>query len=436
MTAITSGLLTPSQLREAEESVRADQGLAEGVEINDSQLIEQLLNTGRLNRWQVEQLKQGRTRFKLNDYLVIDSIGRGGMGEVYKAVHTMMGRVEAIKVLPRYKSTPSAIASFSREIRAQAQMDHPNLVRALYAGHDANVYYLVTEYVPGTDLRRLVRARQKLTMSEAATIVSQAAKGLAYAHSRGMIHRDVKPGNLLVTPEGQTKVSDLGLAGFLNETDGDDPRAGKTVGTADYLAPELIQNPAAISPAVDVYSLGCTLYYAVTGKVPFPGGTTREKAMRHVEDTPLKPSRINPELSGAFVETIAAMMEKDPAKRIQTAKEVVDRLAPWVRESVAATVADVEGRVPDAEMPISHSDLADTEAGFLAGEDSGGISQLSQSTDPLASYLEETLPDALRQFPRIASTARVPPWLALLTATPFVFLLLLLLFGILYKALR
>jgi serine/threonine protein kinase len=434
--ALTSGLLTKAQLQEAEDSVRAALGLSDVAELRESQLIDQLLELGRLNRWQVEQLKQGRTRFKLNDYLVIDSIGRGGMGEVYKAVHTMMGRVEAIKVLPRYKSTPTAIASFSREIRAQAQMDHPNLVRALYAGHDANVYYLVTEYVPGTDLRRLVRARQKLTMTEAATIASQAAKGLAYAHSRGMIHRDVKPGNLLVTPEGQTKVSDLGLAGFLNEADGDDPRAGKTVGTADYLAPELIQNPAAISPAVDVYSLGCTLYYAVTGKVPFPGGTTSEKTKRHVEDTPLKPSRINPELSEAFVEIIAAMMEKNPAKRIQTANEVVDRLAPWVRESVAATLAETEDRVQGTEIPISHSDLADTEAGFLGSEDSGGISQLSQTTDPLASYLEETLPDHLRQFSRSSPPTPVPTWLVLLTITPFLAVSLLLLYGLLSKALH
>ena len=140
------------------------------------------------------------------------------MGQVFRAQHTMMGRTVAIKVLPRYKSTPVAIASFTREIRAQAQMDHENLVRAFDAGHDGNVYFLVTECVPGTDLRKYVRLRGRLSMSEAATIISQAALGLGYAHSRGLIHRDVKPGNLLVTTTGQTKVSDLGLSGFLAPT--------------------------------------------------------------------------------------------------------------------------------------------------------------------------------------------------------------------------
>src|SRR4029079_4180797 len=164
-------------------------------------------------------LKAGRSKFSLGPYQVIDSIGQGGMGQVFKAEHTMMKRTVAVKVLPRQKSTPLAIASFTREIRAQAQLDHATLVRAFDAGHDGNVHYLVTEYVPGIDLRKFVRARGRLTMREAATIISQAALGLSHAHSRGLIHRDVKPGNILVTNHGQTKVSDLGLAGFLGDVD-------------------------------------------------------------------------------------------------------------------------------------------------------------------------------------------------------------------------
>ena len=435
--AIASGLVTQEHLREAEQSVRTDLKIGDAsATIDDAALIAKLLVLGRLNKWQVEQLKQGRTQFKLGDYLVTDSIGRGGMGEVYKAVHTMMGRVEAIKVLPQYKSTPTAIASFTREIRAQAQMDHPNLVRASYAGHHANVYYLVTEYVPGTDLRKFVRARQRLTMYEAATIISQAAKGLEYAHSRGMIHRDIKPGNLLVTPDGQTKVSDLGLAGFLGEGNGVDPRAGKTVGTADYLAPELIQDPHALSPAVDVYSLGCTLYYAVTGKVPFPGGTTREKAMRHLDGNPLKPSRINPELSDEFVEVIAAMMEKDPTKRIKTAAEVVERLAPWVRDAVANAVTDAaRGPIPP-DRTIVPSEIADTDSGFLYGEESSGsVSQISQGTDPIASASEETLADPVHRKLLAQQPASVPNIVVVLTLGPLIAMSMVLFVCMLLKAL-
>jgi serine/threonine protein kinase len=171
-------------------------------------------------------------------------------------------------------------------------------------------------------------------MAQAASVISQAAQGLGYAHQQGLVHRDVKPGNLLVTPEGLVKVSDLGLAGFLHEGD-DDPRAGKIVGTADYLAPEMITNPKTITPASDVYALGCTLYYAVTGKVPFPGGSTRDKARRHCEETPWHPRQFNSDVADEFVDVIADMMDKDPRRRIQTALEVVDRLKVWAEQHAA-----------------------------------------------------------------------------------------------------
>ncbi|MCP4817092.1 MAG: serine/threonine protein kinase, partial [Planctomycetaceae bacterium] len=228
-------------------------------------------------------LVTGRTKFNLGPYIITDWIGQGGMGQVFKAVHEVMGRESAVKVLPLTKSTPYAIDNFQREIRTQAQLDHPNLVRAYDAGHDGNVHYLVTEYVPGTDLRKLVRSQGALSMPQAASIIVQAAQGLDHAHQRGLIHRDIKPGNILVTPEGTAKVSDLGLSGFIHRTD-DDPRAGKIVGTADYLSPEQIHSPNKVTSVADIYSLGCTLYYAVTGKVPFPGGKTREKAQRHLNE--------------------------------------------------------------------------------------------------------------------------------------------------------
>ena len=168
---------------------------------------------GLLNAWQAKQLLDGRTKFTLGPYRIIDSIGQGGMGQVFKAEHPLMGRIVAVKVLPRDKSTPEAIANFTREIQALAKLDHASLVRALDAGHDGNVHYLVTEYVPGTDLRKLVRRDGPLGMETAAHIISQVAEGLQHAHRQGLIHRDVKPGNVLVTPEGEAKLSDLGLAG-------------------------------------------------------------------------------------------------------------------------------------------------------------------------------------------------------------------------------
>lgn len=416
--ALASGLLSVEQILEAEKSLRAV-GSAVGtwIEIADDQLAAKLVEMGRLNHWQAEQLKIGRSKFNLGPYQILDSIGQGGMGQVFKAEHRLMGRVVAIKVLPRHRSTPDAIASFTREIRAQARFDHENLVRAFDAGHDGNVYFLVTEFVPGADLRKLVRARGKLSMQDAATIISQAARGLAHAHSRGMVHRDVKPGNLLVTPGGQTKVSDLGLAGFLGVDDPGDPRAGRIVGTADYLSPEHITAPSNLSPASDVYSLGCTLYYAVTGKVPFPGGTSRDKARRHCEETPLNPRRFNLDLSDEFIDVIAAMMEKDPERRLRSGEEVVARLAPWAVDSV--TAEELGSRLGSLR-PVAPS-ISDTQPGLfddlsLAHDPSS--SQVSQRTDPVASAQHETLPDLDRPATLISGEPEYSWTLALAVLVP------------------
>jgi eukaryotic-like serine/threonine-protein kinase len=222
--ALASGLLSQQQLDDALAGLRgamaeqAGQNATQPAEavavscpaplaVSDELLGQRLVDLGYLNRWQVEQLKEGRTKFTLGPYRIVNAIGQGGMGHVFKAEHKLLGRIEAIKVLPKTKSTPEAIAAFQREIRAQAQLDHPNLVRVSFADFEGETYFLVTEYVPGTDLRRLVRRNGPLPFAIAATIVSQAAEALHYAHRRGLVHRDVKPGNLLVTPLGPRLVS-------------------------------------------------------------------------------------------------------------------------------------------------------------------------------------------------------------------------------------
>jgi eukaryotic-like serine/threonine-protein kinase len=410
--ALTSGLVTHADIEQARAELRAGSGGEVEPAFSDQQLADKLIEMGRLNSYQAAQLLNGRTKFDLGPYRILASIAQGGMGEVYKAEHSMMGRIVAVKVLPRAKSTPDAIKSFTREIRVQAQLDHKNLVRAFDAGHDGNVYFLVTEYVPGTDLRRYVRNRGPLSMREAATIISQAAAGLQHAHELGLIHRDVKPGNILVTPDGQSKLSDLGLAGWLN--DGKDSlHPGKTVGTADYLPPEQIMSPGAITPAGDIYSLGCTLYYAVTGKVPYTGGTTREKAHRHCTDTAVHPRTFNRALSDPFLEVLAAMMERDPKDRIQTAAEVIRRLAPWAGEAVPAPNEPDEtaGIPPRANSPLPVAEaLEDTAASFVEPillTELDAPSQASQRTDPAASADQETLPEiVLHRLTRLGARLR------------------------------
>jgi eukaryotic-like serine/threonine-protein kinase len=335
--ALTSGLLDQRQLDEARASVRWSAGDEPDASAppSDRQLADRLVEMGLLNPWQAKQLLDGRTKFNLGPYLMIDWIGQGSAGQVFKARHGKMGRIVAVKVLPHYKATPQAVANFTREIRALARLDHPRLVAALDAGQDGSVYYLVTEYVPGLDLRRLVRQHGPLDMAAAASIISQVAEALEYAHAQGIIHRDVKPANVLVSPEGDAKLSDLGFASPHEGELENDPRYGKIAGTADYLSPDQIRDPRRPAPAWDIYSLGCTLYYAVTGKVPFPGGTTADKARAHCELRPLNPRRLNPSLSPEFVDAMADMIAKEPAERIASAAEVRAKMAPFLATAPA-----------------------------------------------------------------------------------------------------
>jgi serine/threonine protein kinase len=380
--AIRSSLVTEAQWQQAVSLAKEDLPAGPNAKPSDEAIAKRLVQIGMITNYQSQQLRAGRSKLTLGPYLITDWIGQGGMGQVFKAVHKVMGRQCAVKVLPLEKSTELSRDSFMREIRLQAGLDCPYLVRAFDAGRDGNVHYLVTEYIPGTDLRRLVRAQGPLTMEQAAVVISQAARGLQYAHDQGLVHRDVKPGNILVTPDGIAKVSDVGLAAWSMGLE-DDPRAGKIVGTADYLSPEQIRTPLSIGPASDIYSLGCTLYYTVTGKVPFPGGDTRSKCRRHCEQTPLHPRNFAADLSEDFVDVIADMMEKDPALRVASAGLVAERLEPWSQQALELLDRPLHHQTwtpppPPKELPASR-DLSDS----IDGVNSGAISQSDASVPML-----------------------------------------------------
>lgn len=380
--AIQSTLVDQKQLNTViAELLQAKGGKAE---ISDKEIAAKLVNKKWLSAYQADQLLAGRTKLTLGPYIITDWIGQGGMGQVFKGLHEMLGRECAIKVLPLNKATPESISNFRREIRTQAKLDHHNLVRAYDAGEDGNVHFLVVEYVPGTDLRRLVRTKGKLSVQQASNIIKQTAEGLAHAHLHGLIHRDIKPGNILVTPDGEAKLSDLGLAGYVN--DYEDPRAGKTVGTADYLSPEQIRTPLEVSAVSDIYSLGCTLYYAITGKVPFPGGTPKSKARRHLEETPWHPRRFNEEVSDEFVDLIGDMMEKDPGLRIQNVEEVAERLAPWASDD-SPLLEDEVVRSRWATPPPSQGDQDTDPADELAEMAMTEISGLSETSHSHGSHV-------------------------------------------------
>lgn len=370
---MASSLLTEEQIDHAwhmlvETLPAADVSLEE---ITDTQLAEYLVELGHLNRWQAEQLQQGRTKFTLGSYRIVDAIGHGGMGWVFKGEHELLGRVEAIKVLPKTQTNPTSIVNFLREIRAQAKLNHPNLVRLSYADTDGDTYFLVTEYIPGSDLRRLVHYHGAMTQEKAALLTSQAAAALAHAHGQGMIHRDVKPGNILITPEGHAKLTDLGLAFFAeDQADFSQSKPKHIVGTADFLAPEIIVTPSEVRTISDIYSLGCTLYYAVTGKVPFPGGDTADKLRRQLEEMPIAPQRLNSQLDDEFVDVIAAMMQKRPEDRIATAEEVVTRLQPWTPPLEATSWNEINEIIQaPPEVGYGEANLAETIAASFDPDD-------------------------------------------------------------------
>ena len=403
--ALISDLVTQEQMKDALDALADAQRASEGgevlqVEVSDEQLADQLVYNGVISEYQAEQLKSGRTKFNLGPYVITGWIGQGGMGQVFKGEHMVLGRVSAIKVLPLDKTTDYAISNFHRESKLQARMDHPNLVRAYDAGHDGKVHFLVTEYVPGHDLRRLIRNQGKLTVAEAAGVVMQIAQGLYYAHQQGLIHRDIKPGNILVTEDGTAKLSDLGLSGFV-DNEIEDPRAGKIVGTADYLAPELIRNPREVSTVTDIYSLGCTLYYSITGKVPFPGGSAKEKARRHLNEHPWHPRQFSTDVSEEFVELIADMMEKDPQKRIQSAEEVANRLEPWANEVTYFNTGDLIGTpwlapavpVESTENPLPVSDMHETHPdGYIESTEAMVATESGASQETLNSQSRDVSP--------------------------------------------
>lgn len=348
-TALASGLVDEAQLHLAEEGAATllDRSIAPPSEW-DQAVADTLVQSKVLTPFQAREMLAGRKRFRLGQYTVLDEVARGGMGQVFRAEHAMMGREVAVKVLPRAKATPESEAAFRREMRMLGRLDHENLVRAFDAGYDAMVYYLVTELVPGIDLKRQIQKTGVMDEATAASVIAQAAKGLAYAHDQGLVHRDVKPGNLLVMPDGRVKVLDLGLAG--SQLEEESARLGRVVGTMDYIAPEQIRTPDDVGPSADIYALGCTLYYAVCGQVPFPDGTRREKMQRHLYEVPPSIHKLAPWLSVDFCRLIESMMAKDPDQRLRSATEVVERLRPWT---------------PPVPMPIRARDGAVSARGVL-----------------------------------------------------------------------
>jgi serine/threonine-protein kinase len=249
------------------------------------------------------------------------------MSSVLRALHADTGLEVAVKVLPRYLAkNPTLLQRFLREAKSAESLNHPNIVAIYDRGLDQGRYYLVLEYVSGGDFHDRVRRDGPLQVGEAVCAIRSAAEGLRYAASRGLIHRDIKPANLLVTQDGQIKITDLGLALQTSDDDERVTRDGTTVGTVDYMAPEQARDSRATSVRSDIYSLGCTFYYLLTGAPPFPGGDIVEKLKRHFAVPPPDVRTERPEVSEALSELIKRMMAKKPEDRFKDYDELIAAL--------------------------------------------------------------------------------------------------------------
>jgi serine/threonine-protein kinase len=376
-------------------------------------LARELLQRGWLTPFQVNHLFQDRGReLRLGHYLLLERLGEGGMGQIFKARHQLMNRLVAVKVIRKERlADPDAVQRFRREIQMAGQLaGHPHIVIAHDACQIGDTHLLVMEYIEGVDLSRLVRRSGPLPVAQAAAYIRQAALGLQHAHERGLVHRDVKPSNLLVTAQGSTvKVLDMGLARSLG---GGAPAAlhdltqsGTVVGTPDYIAPEQSLDPRRADIRADIYSLGCTFYFMLAGKPPFPEGTLAQKLLWHQQVEPPALELSRSDVPAAVSAIIRRMMAKRPEDRYDTPAAVADALAPYCQSpvptptvAIPVAAATLDRTSPASLIPGSQSArTASTVARavpYESGWTLGGSSLDPTATGPAPAPLPSPIPPA------------------------------------------
>jgi serine/threonine-protein kinase len=308
----------------------SDPGIFEDADRLAAKLVDEKL----LTQWQAENLLKGKSNgFILGQYKLLGMLGTGGMSSVYLGEHKVMRCLRAIKVLPVSRVHDSSyLERFRQEAMAAARLNHPNIVQAFDIDFRGKYHYIVMEYVEGRDLQNLVKDQGPLDYDQAANYIRQSADALSCAHEAGLIHRDIKPANLLVDGRGTVKLLDLGLARFVDEKTPSLTIAHdeNVLGTADYLPPEQAVDSHRVDARADIYSLGCTLYYLLTGHPPFPTGSLPQRIQAHQTKTPASIYDDRQDAPLPLVEVCNRMMAKNPAARYQTAKEVSDVLAAWL----------------------------------------------------------------------------------------------------------
>jgi serine/threonine-protein kinase len=328
--------LRPAQLEEVSRTLQAQFR-------NPRLLARELLDRGWLTAYQLNQIFLGRGGdLTMGPYVLLHRIGEGGMGQVFKAWHRHLDRVVALKVIRKDKlDNPETVRRFQREIELASRLSHPNIVASYDAGEFGGLRYIALEYVEGTDLAKFVKEGGPLPVACACDFVRQVALGLQHAHERGLVHRDIKPSNLLLCgttnahegppvglSAGTVKILDMGLARLQSPTNPNEDLTQEqaTLGTPDFISPEQARDARSADIRSDIYSLGCTFYYLLTGKVPFPDALPMEKLLKHWIEEPVPIEERRPEVAPDVADLLRKLMAKRPDDRYQAPIEVVAAL--------------------------------------------------------------------------------------------------------------
>lgn len=302
------------------------------------EFLKKLMLQGLLTRFQADWLLNGTFQeFVIDEFRILAILGTGGMGWLYMGINEQTGEKVAVKLISRNMDN-DYLTRFKMEARAGLKLNHPNIVRTIKLGETEDILYVAMELVEGLSLQELIARQASIPWPQACSLIAQAAAGLQHAHEKNMVHRDIKPGNLLVKKNGEAKLLDFGLA--LMAKDEDEFMlamiAGQgCVGTADYIAPEQTLDSFNVDPRADIYSLGCTLYCALTGTVPFPGESISKKLRAHRTKDARPVRSLKPDVPAAVEAIVAKMMARKPDDRYPSAADVAAALSPHARSSAA-----------------------------------------------------------------------------------------------------
>jgi serine/threonine protein kinase len=350
----SSGILGERQLAEIKTKL-----LQGDYPLDSTELAGRLVKDKVLTTFQARRFLANRPHgLVVGRYIILDRIGSGSMGRVYKAHHAMMDRIVALKIIaPEIACNERVVARFQREMRLVGRLDHPNVVRAFDADQIHKVLYIVMEYVNGHSLGELLK-KKPISPTDMVEYAAQSALGLAHAHSQGIVHRDVKPSNILLTEDRKIKLLDLGL-GVLMEADSSATFAtadGIAVGTVDYMSPEQACGRE-VDGRSDLYGLGCSIYHLMTAKLPFPGSSPIERLGKRISGRHVPITDYLPDLPPNFVRVLDKLMAHKPHERYATADEAADALFALIRVKSRSSAAPIAAPPPAAPIPSPPSEV-------------------------------------------------------------------------------